>query len=91
MLTTTPCDENSNKNILMVLVDQCEKKACILFFDGSKCLQGAKVKIMLVALEGGIIHMAYKLNFECTKNMVKYEVIEIKYKNQPCNQLVESL
>lgn len=72
MITTIPYDENSNNNELMVLVEQYENKTWILFFDGSKYLQMVGTKIMVVSLEGCMIPMVYKFNFECINNMDKY-------------------
>lgn len=75
VLTVASYAKNSNKNELMILVEQCDEKTWTLFFDGSKCLQGARVEIMLVSLEGGMILMVYKLNFDCTNNIVEYEAL----------------
>lgn len=64
----------------MVLVNQCEDKMCTLFFDGSKCLQGDGVGIMLVSPKRGMLPRYYKLNFECTNNMAKYKALVLGLK-----------
>ncbi|KAH9295248.1 hypothetical protein KI387_038836, partial [Taxus chinensis] len=46
-----------------------------LFFDGSKCQQGGGVGIILIPPWETPIPLTYKLNFECTNNMVEYEAL----------------
>ena len=46
-----------------------------LFFYGSEYLKGVGVGIVLIYTQYGIISMAYKLNFECTNSMAKYEAL----------------
>lgn len=43
-----------------------------LYFDGLKYSHGAGVGIVLVSPTNQVIHMAYKLTFDCTNNMVEY-------------------
>jgi len=52
----------------------------MLFFDGSKCLQGYGVGIMLVSPDSDMIPMAYNLNFECINNMDEYEALVLELK-----------
>jgi len=46
-----------------------------LYFDGSKCSHGARACIILVSPTNELILMAYKLDFDCTNNMVEYEAL----------------
>lgn len=47
----------------------------MMYFDGSKCMHGAREGIMLVSPTNQVISIAYKLNFKCTNNMVEYEAL----------------
>lgn len=51
-----------------------------LLFDGSKCLQGTEVAIILIYNGGGMIPIAQKMNFECNNNMVEYEALILRLK-----------
>lgn len=44
-----------------------------LYFDGSKCSYGVEACIILVSPTNDVIHMAYKLIFECANNIIDYE------------------
>jgi len=90
MLAAAPYDENISKNELMVLVEECEDNTWTLFFDGSKCLQGARVGIVLVSPKYVMILMDYKLDFECTNNMVEYETLVLGLK-EPTNLGINQL
>jgi len=80
MLVAAPCEKYGNRNELVVLVEQCEDKIWTLFFDGSKCLQGDGAWIMLVSSKYEIIPMDYKLNFECSNNMIEYKALVLGLK-----------
>lgn len=51
-----------------------EPKMWELYFDGSKCIHGAGTGIVLVSPTNDVIPMTYKIGFNCTNNMEKYEV-----------------
>jgi len=46
-----------------------------LYFDGSRCMRGSEVGIVLISPHNNVIPMSYRLSFECTNNMVEYEAI----------------
>jgi len=52
-----------------------EPIAWTLYFDGSKSSYRAGARIVLVSPTNEVIPMAYKLGFECTNNMAKYEAL----------------
>lgn len=65
----------------MAWVEGDDEKTWKLCFDGSKCQKGIGVGISLVSLEGGIILIAYKLNFDYNNNMAEYESLVLGFKD----------
>lgn len=53
----------------------------ILYFDDSKWTHEVGAAIILVSPTNQVIPMAYKIDFECTNNMVEYEalILGLKY------------
>lgn len=51
-----------------------------LYFDGLKYSYGVGVSINLVSPINEVIHMAYKLGFECTNNITEYEALILGHK-----------
>lgn len=52
----------------------------MLYFDGSKCTYGVGESIILVSPSNKVIPMAYKLGFNWTNNMAKYEALILDLK-----------
>lgn len=46
-----------------------------LYFDGSKCMYEEGVGIILVSPTKQVIPIVYKLDFQCTNNMIEYEAL----------------
>ncbi|KAH9319975.1 hypothetical protein KI387_021744, partial [Taxus chinensis] len=46
-----------------------------LFFDGSKCQHGGGVGVILILLDGEPMPLSFKLDFDCTNNIAKYEAL----------------
>jgi len=46
-----------------------------MYFDVSRCIRGSRAGITLISPQNDIIPMSYKLSFECTNNMAKYEAL----------------
>jgi len=46
-----------------------------LYFDGSYIAHGSGVGILLVAPQGNYIPKSFKLQFQCTNNIVEYEAL----------------
>jgi ribonuclease HI len=46
-----------------------------LFFDGSICREGQGVGVVLISLRGAIFEQSVRLEYYCTNNQAKYEVI----------------
>jgi len=44
-----------------------------LYFDGENSKEGNGARVLLVSLEGGLIPLSFKLEFEATNNVVEYE------------------
>jgi len=52
-----------------------------LYFDGLKCVHGARVGIFLINPHGDVIALSYHLSFDCTNNMEKYEALILHLKD----------
>ncbi|KAH9306768.1 hypothetical protein KI387_011172, partial [Taxus chinensis] len=46
-----------------------------LFFDGSKCQRGGSAGVILIPLDGEPMPLSFKLDFDCTNNITKYEAL----------------
>jgi ribonuclease HI len=46
-----------------------------LYFDGSKCKEGAGASCIIIDLAGNKTLMACRLEFECTNNIAEYEAL----------------
>jgi hypothetical protein len=64
-------------------IDQCSDESCNLvsintwklFFDGSTCREGQGVGVVLVSPRGAVFEQSVDLEYFCTNNHAKYEVI----------------
>ena len=52
-----------------------ENQIWSLYFDGSKSKEGAGAGCMLIDLAGNNTLISFRLEFECTNNMVEYEAL----------------
>jgi len=50
-----------------------ENKIWKLYFDEAKPKEGNGTRILLVSLEGNLVPLSFKLDFEATNNIVEYE------------------
>lgn len=46
-----------------------------LFFDGSKCQRGGGASVILILLDGESMPLSFKLDFDYTNNIAKYEAL----------------
>lgn len=58
--------------VFMVFSSEEEWK---IFFDGSKCIHGDGLEIVLVNPHGDVIPMSYRLSCDCTNTIVDDEVL----------------
>lgn len=58
-----------------IFVRFMENEEWNLLFDGSKCIHGGGVGIILINPHSDAILMSYFLNFDCTNNMAEYEAL----------------
>jgi hypothetical protein len=63
-------DQNSDESCNLVSI--CSWK---LFFDGSACREGQGVGVVLISSRGVIFEQSVCLEYYCTNNQAKYEVM----------------
>jgi ribonuclease HI len=54
-------------------VDFVQLKSWELYFDGSVCSKGQRVRCVIIFPSGMYIDLSIRLEFTCTNNQVKYE------------------
>ena len=69
--------EDTGKKLASVVVnnEMHSKKICKCYFDGTYSKEGAGAGFLLISPEGNLMPFSFKLEFDSTNNVAKYEAL----------------